>query len=168
VNNLEKYILLPGKIIVATTPSIISTLLGSCVAVCLWDKRLHIGGMNHYLLPENETGDSGNANRGSSSIRMLLDAMISNHANPHDIEAKIFGGCNSLYKNNDLFKIGERNIAIAFEIMKGVGIPVVAQHTGGAFGRKIVFNTSNGKVRMRLLNQPVAEVNEKNYKSLNY
>jgi chemotaxis protein CheD len=168
VNNLEKNTLLPGKIIVATKPTLISTLLGSCVAVCLWDKRLRIGGMNHYLLPGTEHADIGDANRGASSIRMLLDTLISHHSYPVDLEAKIFGGCNSLYRNNDLYKIGERNIAIAFEMMTGVGIPVIAHHTGGALGRKIVFNTSNGKVRMRLLPQLATEVNEKNYQSINY
>ena len=105
--------------------------------------------MNHYLLPGTEETDAGNANRGASSIRMLLDMLVSHRSNPQDLEAKIFGGCNSLYRNNDLFKIGDRNIAIAFEMIKGVGIPVVAHHTGGAYGRKIVFNTSNGQVRMR-------------------
>ena len=168
MNSLEKNTLLPGKILVATKPTLISTLLGSCVAVCLWDKRLRIGGMNHYLLPGTEHGDVGDSNRGVSSIRMLLDEFISLQSYPVDLEAKIFGGCNSLYRNNDRYKIGERNIAIAFDMMKGVGIPVIAHHTGGAHGRKIVFNTSNGKVRMRLLPQPATEVNEKNYQGLNY
>lgn len=168
MNNFEKNTLLPGKIIVATKPTLISTLLGSCVAVCLWDKRLHIGGMNHYLLPGTEHGDAGNADRGASSIRMLLDAMIRHHSSPWDVEAKVFGGCNSLYRNVDLFRIGERNVAVALEILRGVDIPVVARHTGGMYGRKIVFNTSNGKVRMRLLRQPAMEVNEKNYQGLNY
>ena len=153
---------------VAARPTLITTLLGSCVSVCLWDRLQRIGGMNHYLLPGNEETDIGNANRGAASTLMLLDALISHHSRPADLEAKVFGGCNSLYRNNDLFRIGDRNVAMAFEILKAQGVPVVAHHTGGAHGRKIVFNTGTGKVRMRLLVQPATEVNEKNYQGLNY
>jgi tetratricopeptide (TPR) repeat protein len=81
------------------------------------------------------------------------------------VEAKIFGGCNSLYRNNDLYKVGERNISIALEVLRDYNIHVSAQHVGGQHGRKIVFNTATGKVRMRLLvkNQDINEEIDKGF-----
>ena len=63
----------------------------------------------------------------------------------------MFGGCNSLYQNSDLYKIGERNAAIAIELLKSYDIKIAAHHTGGPYGRKIVMNSTTGKVHMRLL-----------------
>jgi chemotaxis protein CheD len=94
--------------------------------------------------------------------------MLNRKATIENLEAKVFGGCNSLYKENNLFKVGERNAAIAFEILKGFDIHVSAQHVGGSFGRKIVFNTATGKVRMRLLTEIASEVNEKIHKGFGY
>ena len=166
--DLKKHTVFPGQFMITTVPTLVSTLLGSCVAVCLWDKENRIGGMNHYLLPGSPEDDAGNANRGLTSTRLLIRSMINRKAKLENIEAKVFGGCNSLYRNNDLFKVGERNIAIAFEVLKEFGIPAKAHHTGGAFGRKIVFNTFTGRVRMRLLVKSTNEVNEEIDKGFSY
>jgi len=123
--------------------------------------------MNHYLLPGTPEDDAGNSNRGLTSIRMLIRSMINRRANLGTVEAKIFGGCNSLYRNNDLYKIGERNISIALEVLRDYNIHVSAQHVGGHYGRKIVFNTSTGKVRMRLLVK-TQDVNEEIDKGFGY
>jgi chemotaxis protein CheD len=147
---------------------LISTVLGSCVAVCLWDKRTGISAMNHYLLPGSPDDHSGDTNRGFLSISLLIRSLKNRKVNLEDVEAKIFGGSNSLYKKNDVYKIGDRNVAMAFELLKQYGITIVAHHVGGERGRKIVFNTSTGKVRMRLLNKSTVEVNEEIDKGFGY
>lgn len=149
--SLRKHIIFPGQFMITSVPTLMSTVLGSCVAVCLWDRETRIAGMNHYLLPGTSTDDAGDSNRGLSSIRMLIRSMINRNAAICNIEAKIFGGCNSLYRENNLFKIGERNVSTALEVLREYNIQVSAQHVGGQHGRKIVFNTSTGKVKMRLL-----------------
>jgi chemotaxis protein CheD len=164
---LKKYTVLRGQYTITTVPTLINTLLGSCVSVCLWDKENKIGGMNHYLLPGTPQDEAGNLNRGLTATRLLIRSMISRQAKPENIEAKVFGGCNSLYQN-DLFKVGERNILVALEVLKEFNIPVRAQHTGGSFGRKIVFNTATGKVRMRLLMKQASEINEEINKGFSY
>jgi chemotaxis protein CheD len=123
--------------------------------------------MNHYLLPGSPADFPGNATRGFTAIPLLIQAMINRNARIEHFEAKIFGGCNSVYRENDLYKIGDRNAAIALTILDEYRIPVTAQHIGGSHGRKIVFNTATGKVRMRLLPETVAVVNEKIHKGLN-
>lgn len=166
--DLKKYTIFPGQFTVTTVPALISTVLGSCVAVCLWDRKSKVSGMNHYLLPGTSADDASNPNRGLTATRLLIRSMINRNVNPENIEAKVFGGCNSLYQNTDLYKVGERNVAAAFDVLKEFGIPVRAQHTGGAYGRKIVFNTGTGKVRMRLLGKSVSEINDEINKGFNY
>ena len=165
---LKKHIVFPGQFIITSVPTLISTVLGSCVSVCLWDKMSKIGAMNHYLLPGTDEDDASNANRGLSSTRLLIRSLVNRKVRLENVEAKVFGGCNSLSVNNDCFKVGERNITMALEVLKGYNIAVTAQHVGGGHGRKIVFNTSTGKVRMRLLIKTAIEVNEEINKGFGY
>jgi chemotaxis protein CheD len=73
-----------------------------------------------------------------------------------------------LYRESNTYRVGERNAAIAFSILKDYNINVTASHVGGSYGRKIVFNTATGKVRMRLLMETSAEINEKINKGFSY
>lgn len=148
---LRKHTIFPGQFLITNTPTLISTVLGSCVSVCLWDKETKIGAMNHYLLPGNEDDDVNNSNRGITAIPLLIRSMTNRKIQLKNVEAKVFGGCNSLYIGNDVFKVGERNIEMAMQILDSMNIRIVAKHVGGCYGRKIVFNTDTGKVRMRLL-----------------
>jgi len=165
--NLRKHIVFPGQFVITSVPSLISTVLGSCVSVCLWDKETGIAGMNHYLLPGTREDSAGNSNRGMTSISLLIRSLINRQVRLENVEAKVFGGCNSLYRNNDCFKVGERNVSIALEMLRDYNIHVSAQHVGGAVGRKIVFNTSTGKVRMRLLVK-TPDINEEIDKGFGY
>lgn len=159
MSELKKITVYPGQFIITSSPALITTVLGSCVSVCLWDKEQKIGGMNHYLLPGNDS-DAGNANRGVTSTSMLIHSMLRRNSKIENLEAKIFGGCNSLYINNDLFKVGLRNIETAKQVLRQFDIPVIARHIGGTIGRKIIFNTTNGKVKMILLNKVIQPINE--------
>lgn len=165
--SLRKHVLFPGQFVITSVPSLISTVLGSCVSVCLWDTVTKIGGINHYLLPGTPEDDAGNSNRGLTSIRLLIRSLINRKVLIDNLEAKVFGGCNSLYTSNDCFKVGERNVSIALETLREYNIKVTAQHVGGAYGRKIVFNTFNGKVRMRLLTKR-SDINEEINKGFGY
>jgi len=165
---IRKFFLQNGQFTIATTPVLIATVLGSCVAVCLWDKKKKIGGMNHYLLPGSEEDSAGNADRGFTAVKMLIRSLLNRGVDKTDLEAKVFGGCNSLYQQNDLFEIGKRNVDIAKKILKEHDIPIAASDTGGQFGRKIIFNTGTGKVRVRLLKRTAAEINEEINKGFNY
>jgi chemotaxis protein CheD len=163
----RKQVIFPGQFVITSIPSLISTVLGSCVSVCLWCRETHTSGMNHYLLPGTTEDDPGNANRGITSIRLLIRSLINRKISLENLEAKVFGGCNSLYKNSDYFKVGERNIAIAITTLKECNVKVTAHHVGGSYGRKIVFNTLTGKVRMRLLIK-TTDINEEINKGFGY
>lgn len=165
---MKKYIIFPGQFIITTSPCLISTVLGSCVSVCLWDSENHTSAMNHFLLPGKEEDDSTNTSLGLTATRLLVRSMINRMVKIEKVEAKIFGGCNSLYRNNDLFKVGERNIETAKNVLKEYDIQIRAHHTGGSYGRKIVFNTGTGKVRMRLLATPASQINDRIHKGFGY
>jgi chemotaxis protein CheD len=168
MTELKKHVVFPGQFIITSVPTLISTVLGSCVSVCLWDKERKIGAMNHYLLPGRPEDEMNNMNRGLTSIQMLIRSLVNRQVNMQNLEAKVFGGCNSLYINNDYFRVGERNVEVAFEMLKQHNITLVAKHVGGNSGRKIVFNTDTGKVRMRLLSKTTAEINEEINKGFGY
>lgn len=165
---LRRHTVFPGQFIITSVPMLVSTVLGSCVSVCLWNRVTKVGAMNHYLLPGTENDKVNDASRGLPSIRMLVHSLLNRKLRLEDFDAKVFGGCNSLYIDHDGFSVGERNIAMAFDVLKSFNITVAAQHVGGCYGRKIVFNTSTGKVRMRLLVKTAPEINEEINKGFGY
>lgn len=164
---LRKYTIFAGQSIITTAPALISTVLGSCVSVSLLDKETGVGGLNHFLLPGIPSDEASNLNRGLTSTANLIRSMLNRNVNIDRLEAKVFGGCNSLYRN-DIFKVGERNIAIALAVLKAFEIRVVAKHVGGSYGRKIAFNTSTGKVRVETLSKTAIEINEEIDKGFGY
>lgn len=124
-----------------------TTLLGSCVAVCLWDKQLRIGGISHYLLAESQRPNDFSLRFGNVALSVLLEKMFALGCQPKNMQAKIFGGghvVNSLQMSS--LRVGESNIDLANETMASLKIPIVAQDVGGRQGRKLIFQTDTGKV----------------------
>jgi chemotaxis protein CheD len=138
-----------GEIYIGARATEINTVLGSCVAVCLYDKVNQIGGMNHYLVPLwNETGLQ-TPKYGNISIQRLIDSMLNIGCELQNIEAKLFGGANVIKVSNRDMMIGRKNILIAKEILKEYKIPIVAQDVGGEKGRKIMMRSDTGKVFLK-------------------
>ncbi|MDQ1245462.1 MAG: chemotaxis protein CheD [Campylobacterota bacterium] len=139
-----------GQIYADNGPIQISTVLGSCVAVCLYDKKLGIGGMNHYLLPFWNGNGLQSLKFGNISIPKLIEAMLEKGAKISNIEAKIFGGAAiNISCCNGAMMVGEKNILVAKEILNDYKIKIVAEDVGGSDGRKIQFNLENGKVLLK-------------------
>lgn len=166
---LKRYFITNGQFLITTVAAEIYTVLGSCVSVCLWDKQRKMGGMNHYLMPGSRETHSGDPDQGHSSTSMLIRSMLNRGASIDNMEAKIFGGCNSWASSDQtIFSVGHRNVAVADELLKDAGIQITARHTGGYSGRKIIFNTGTGKVKMFVLSKSAAEVNEAIIKGFGY
>ena len=127
----------------------ISTVLGSCVAVCLYDKKQGIGGMNHYLLPFWNGNGLQSPKFGNISIPKLIESMQARGADIKNIQAKIFGGATISHIKQENMMIGEKNILVAREILKEYKIAIVAEDVGGKNGRKIQFNLQEGKVLLK-------------------
>lgn len=141
--------LFPAEIFVTSEAMILSTVLGSCVAVCLWDTRQAIGGMNHYLLPLWNGDGLASPKYGNIAIRQLLEKVTAKGGERKNLQAKIFGGAAMWDQSNGLYAIGLRNIEIAHHQLKELQIPIVASNVGGTQSRKIFFNTGDGSVLLR-------------------
>ena len=138
-----------GEIHVATTPTEIKTVLGSCIAVCLYDKVTRIGGMNHYLVPLWNENGLQSPKYGNISIPKLIDKMLIVGCRKENIEAKIFGGGNVIDVTQEEMMIGRKNIVIAKEILLEHKIKIVAQDVGGTRGRRILMRSDTGKILLK-------------------
>ena len=144
-----KHFLYPGAIFLNPEPYLITTILGSCIAVCLYDPVLRIGGMNHYMLPLWNGQGLASPRYGNIAIKKLIDNIESLGSSRSNLKAKIFGGAEIISTNISQFMIGERNINIARDLLHEERIPIVASSVGGKYGRKIIFDTLNGEVRQK-------------------
>ena len=138
-----------GQIHIDKAPAAISTVLGSCIAVCIYDTRLGIGGMNHYLLPFWNGHGLQSPKFGNISIPKLIEGMQAKGSSIKTMEAKIFGGATMNILASENMMIGQKNIIVAKEILKEYNIPIVAEDVGGQNGRKIQFDLEKGKVFLK-------------------
>lgn len=145
---LNKHYLYPSALFTEKESYLVDTILGSCVAVCLFDTKLMIGGINHYMLPLWNGDGLASPKFGNIAIEKLIEKMLKNGANKVNIVAKVFGGANQIYSS---MNIGERNIDIAKEILAAHNIKILAENTGGLIGRKLKYNTGTGQVMMKFL-----------------
>lgn len=141
----ESVYLHPGQIYTASHAALVSTVLGSCVAVCLWDPVARIGGMNHFLLPSGKGPRYGN-----EAMTQLLDDMVVRGASVSRIVAKVFGGaCVIAGFTGPRKAIGTMNAEAALQFLSSYSIPVRAEQTGGRRGRKLLFHTGTGQAYVK-------------------
>lgn len=138
-----------GEIFLGTKPTEISTVLGSCIAVCLYDKVEQVGGMNHYLVPLWNDNGLQSPKYGNISIPRLIENMLNIGCQKHNLEAKLFGGGNVIDVSHEDMMIGRKNILIAKEILREYGIKITAQDVGGNRGRKILMRSDTGKIFLK-------------------
>lgn len=142
--------LYPSHVVVSRDGFDLHTLLGSCVAVCLYDPVVRCGGMNHYMVPSWNGEGLESPKYGNIAIDMLLQKMLDVGAQKHNLVAKVFGGASQYYQNS-ILNVGERNVMIARTMLEKLRIRVVANSIGGNRGRKIAFNTDNGDVMLKYI-----------------
>lgn len=142
----NKHFLFPGTIFAEPNEYLISTVLGSCVAVCLWDRVVCRGGMNHIMLPLWNGDGLATPKYGNIAMEKLLAKVLSIGCRREYLVAKVFGGANVTGTGLEVFMIGDRNIMLALEMLEEFRIPVVAKDVGGRVGRKIVMNSRTGVV----------------------
>jgi len=142
----QEYFLRPGYIFVTQRPTLISTVLGTSVAVALWDREKKWGGMNHFLYPLVPDPHKATAQFGNVAVRALYNLFVREGSHRRDLDAQIFGGAHSAEASPEEIEVSRRNIAVGLEILRKIGITVVSEDTGGTRGRKLVFNTATNEV----------------------
>lgn len=139
-----------GEIHATAQPAVISTILGSCVAVCLWEPGLRAGGMNHIVLSRGGA-KSGDPRYGDAAVPALVAAMLDLGASPRRLVAKVFGGGAVLPLAEPHLSIGIDNARVALQELRRHRIPVIAQSVGGRKGMTVRFDTASGEVVIRRL-----------------
>jgi len=159
MNSVKKHFLIEGTIFVSNKECNVTTILGSCVAVCLWDPILKIGGMNHYLLALWNGDGLATPRYGNIAIPKLINKIMTLGSSKNNLRAKVFGGANVLsISNNGVRGAGWSNIILAEEMLKEEGIPIIASDLGGNYGRKIRFNTKDGVVMLKRLRTQIGKI----------
>ncbi len=139
-----------GQLHAAVTPTVITTVLGSCVAVCLYDPVAKVGGMNHFLLPLHV--DREHSPRfGTVAVPALIDAVLRAGGSRGALVAKVFGGASVIGAMAHGRRLGEENAALALHLLEDARIPVLDKDVGGSRGRKLVFFADEGTAWVRQL-----------------
>ncbi|KFE35405.1 chemotaxis protein CheD [Thioclava atlantica] len=130
-------------------PRMISTILGSCVACCLFDPDARVGGMNHFLLPES-SGATRAARFGVNAMELLINALVKSGAQRDSFQAKLFGGARMIAGLSD---IGQENAQFAEAFLAAEGIPCVGRSLGGTQARRVEFQPETGFARQKFIRE---------------
>lgn len=149
---------LPGGVYCTKQTEIISTGLGSCIAVCAWDHQVGIGGLNHFLLPFSDRGEEENwsaanaisvpSRYGNFAMEILLNQLIELGARRERLNFKLFGGALMMGKQS---MIGAKNVEFVMDYMAKECLPILNHDLGGNEPRKIIFDPQSGQVWLKRL-----------------
>lgn len=155
--------LTPGKLLITDQPAIVSTILGSCVALCLYSEKFRVGAICHGMLPhQTKLPVAGHFPYLDTAVSHMLETMATRFGlAPSELTVKLFGGASVLQTaktSADGLAIGQQNIAAALEALARFGLAPEVQKTGGSKGYKIFFNTDTGEVFVRRIAPSLAKI----------
>lgn len=162
-SHLPHHYLKPGEMFIAQQPTVVTTLLGSCVAVTMFHPGRRIGAICHGLLPSCRECNASRCDRNcffsfkymDCSIRRMFEQFTAYGVKPGELEIKVFGGADMFGdpgSNGRRMTIGRQNVTITKKIMKNAMLQILAEDVGGERGRKIFFCTHTGEVLLKRLN----------------
>jgi chemotaxis protein CheD len=151
-SNDRRHFLYPGQVFASSDSITISTILGSCAAICLWDRHKRAGGMNHYLLPEGANEGPNRLRYGNVANPELLKQVLALGCEIKNLQAKIFGG-SSAFAVDLSQSLGTRNVDLAEAFLRSAGIPIVERDVSGKHGRRLVFQISDGQTFIKSFEQ---------------
>ncbi len=142
----------PGQLFASAEPYAVTTILGTCVSVCLWDPQAKVGGLNHYLLAYDVGVRDRSPRFGTVAIPQLLRRMLDLGASRERLRAKVFGGTCSAFRVSATSRdLGAANVELALRVLEEESIPIVARDTGGERARKLIFHLDEGVAWVRPL-----------------
>jgi chemotaxis protein CheD len=139
---------LPGEYYVTADDLMVMTVLGSCIAACIWDPRVRVGGMNHFMLPEGGGDTSGRY--GSYAMELLINEMMKLGARREHMQAKVFGGGQVMHSFTTM-NVGERNTAFVLEYLQTERIAVISKDVLDIHPRKVCYFPASGKAMVKRL-----------------
>ncbi len=149
-----------GGICASKQPSVVRTVLGSCIAVCLRDPQLKVGGMNHFMLPSTSSGEAVSARYGVHAMELLINECMKYGADRRRLEAKVFGGGHVLKMRESDDNVPQKNIRFALHFLETEQIPIVARDLGGYQPREVIFFTDTGRTLLKRMTRTGPSENE--------
>ena len=168
---IETAKILPGEYYATNKDMALVTVLGSCVSACVRDRESGIGGMNHFMLPDEGkiAGTHGNVSAGGRygvhAMELLINHILKLGGRRERLEAKVFGGGNVL-QGFMLSNVGQQNAEFIVEYLHLEGIPILARDLLDVWPRKIYFFPRTGRVmvkRLRKVNNDTIVLRERDY-----
>jgi chemotaxis receptor (MCP) glutamine deamidase CheD len=147
---LTQHSIIVGQVFASRTPAVVSTVLGSCVAACLFDPEEAIGGMNHFMLPDAKR-ETQSAAFGVHAMELLINKIMQLGGDRRRLQAKVFGGGNVLALQGAQLQVGQRNVEFVLTFLADEGIPVVSKRVGGSTGVKLCFQTDIARALVKPL-----------------
>ncbi|HNT68705.1 MAG TPA: chemotaxis protein CheD [Syntrophorhabdaceae bacterium] len=149
----------PGELHITEKPTIIATVLGSCVAVVMFNDRTNLAGMCHAMLPFNGGTNGHDPYRYvDSSVAHMLKRFETQGVKRNEIKVKLFGGADVLYyieEDKERHTVGKKNVTKALEIINSEKLNLLMSDVGGTSGRKIFFFTHTGEILLKRLSRKV-------------
>ncbi|HEX3583002.1 MAG TPA: chemotaxis protein CheD [Thermoanaerobaculia bacterium] len=149
VPRIASRFLQPGHLVIATEPMQVTTILGSCVAVCMFDTTKRVGGINHFMLPLASGRSASSARFGDVAMNELLNGVRDAGGRLPFIQARVFGGASMFTEMKTAASLGQKNVELALDFLARVGIDVIEIDTGGNRGRKLIYRTDEGTVCLK-------------------
>jgi chemotaxis protein CheD len=140
-----------GELYASREPAIVETVLGSCVAACLYDPVNHVGGMNHFLLPRRCQDDPALARYGEHAMQLLIERIIKLGGRERSLQAKVFGAASVLKLDETRYSVPRANERFVREFLAAHGIPLLGERLGGEHPIKVRMSTDTGKALVRAL-----------------
>lgn len=153
--NTEAVKILPGEYYVTGRDMVLVTVLGSCVAACIRDRVSGVGGMNHFMLPGNDTDPTlvgTSARYGTYAMELMINQLLKSGAKRSNLEAKVFGGGNVL-RGFTVANVGQRNAEFVIDYLQTEKINVLAEDLLGLYPRKLYFFPATGRALVKQLRE---------------
>lgn len=143
--------IMPGEMIAVAEAMHLKTILGSCIAVALFDPEMGVGGLNHFLLPyaNPDTHAADYGRYGNTSIPLLIRRVLKLGARADHLQARIVGGGAVVKDLVGEFRVGDANIDLARTLLEAARIHIVEEDIGGSDGRHLTFDTERFTVTVR-------------------
>ena len=140
-----------GGIYASGQPTVVKTLLGSCIAVCLWDPATRVGGMNHFMLPRGDEATGNAARFGVHAMDQLITATMKAGGDRRRLVAKVFGAAHVLDVQTRGVGVPGQNIDFIRRFLEDEGMPLLSADVGGHSARQVHFHTETGRVFVKRL-----------------
>lgn len=138
-----------GGVFASIRPTVVKTVLGSCISVCLRDPVTRVGGMNHFMLPDAGEGEAASTRYGVYAMELLINECMKAGADRRRLEAKVFGGGHVLWIRESEENVPQRNMRFALQFLDTESIPIISRDIGGYATRSLLFFTDSGRALLK-------------------